>query len=140
MYKISKSLLGILLLLMLTLHCGAQDEMQRNETAKRAYDRTDAQLKKAYQSVLSKYAHQKKFIRNLKTAQRLWEEYKIAQVATKFPEIDVDPFESYGRGFPACYYNYMRALTAARLETLSPWLHKTEEQDECLGSVGAAAE
>ncbi len=111
----------------------AQTQYEMNEQAKREYDRADDELNKVYQKVLKKYSQNYKFIKNLRTAQRLWVEFKIAEVAVKFPETE-DPYFSYGSVFPLCYYNFMRDITLERTQTLKEWLD--EDIDICSGSVG----
>ncbi len=112
----------------------AQTQMEMNEQAKREYDQADRELNKVYQQILKKYSKNYKFIKNLRTAQRLWVEFKIAEVAVKFPETE-DPYLSYGSVFPLCYYNFMRDITASRTETLRQWI-EVQKPDACMGSIG----
>ncbi len=106
----------------LLLSAQGQSQMEKNRNAKMQYERADKELNTVYEQVLKKYKHSPKLIKNLKMAQRLWVELKLAELSVKFPDIDSDPYESYGDQFPQCYYTYQTRLVQTRINELRRWL------------------
>ena len=73
------------------------------------------------------------FIKNLKVAQRLWVQFRDAQLAMKFPERGNG---YYGSMLPMCKTLYLQELTERRVKELEVWLVKGEEGDVCSGTIG----
>ncbi len=130
-----KNVLLLLLILLSSSSLHAQNQMDRNRMAKESYDRAEKKLDLAYNAILKKYKSHPKFIKNFKVAHRLWEEFKLAEVSVKFPEIDYgDPYEKYGSAFPQCYYGFLRELVMDRTSTLHGYLAGKRDDDPCSGS------
>ncbi|NIG52440.1 lysozyme inhibitor LprI family protein [Chitinophaga sp. Cy-1792] len=111
----------------------AQTQAEMNRKANEAYKEADKKLNEVYQLIQKDYSANKKFIENLKAAQRLWIEFRDAQVQMMFPE----PAKSYGSMFPVCKANYLAELTTQRLEALRPWINGLAPGETCTGSIGA---
>lgn len=115
------------------LACGTygQTQLEMNTDAANEYKKADAELNSVYKQILKKYASDTAFIKNLKAAQRLWIQFRDAEMKMKYP---ADRSE-YGSVFPMCYSLYMTELTNTRTATLKIWLEGIEEGDVCSGSV-----
>lgn len=83
-----------------------------------------------YQRILKEYSSQATFIKNFKTAQRLWVQLRDAELAARFPESG-----SYGTVEPMCRAGYLENLTRERIKFLKVWLDGIPEGDACNGSV-----
>ncbi len=94
------------------------------------YQKVDKELNTVYQKILKEYATQPAFIKNFKSAQRIWVQLRDAELAAKYPESG-----TYGSVEPMCKARYLTALTKDRIKSLRPWLDGIEEGDVCTGSV-----
>ncbi|MFY0253014.1 lysozyme inhibitor LprI family protein [Chitinophaga sp. 30R24] len=110
----------------------AQSQAEMNKQAAQEYKDADKKLNDIYQSILKDYAANKPFIQNLKEAQRLWVQFRDAQVKTMFPAAA----KTYGSVFPMCRANYLSELTHQRSEALRVWLSGLPQGDVCTGSIG----
>jgi uncharacterized protein YecT (DUF1311 family) len=72
------------------------------------------------------------FLNNLKSTQRIWIQFRDAEVKMQFPS--KEPFVEYGSMYPVCYYDYMELITRERIKKLSEWLSKSNQADGCMGS------
>ncbi|WP_143308772.1 lysozyme inhibitor LprI family protein [Chitinophaga vietnamensis] len=127
-----KSLILCLALLAASIAGFAQSQGDMSKQAAQEYKEADKKLNTIYQAILKDYAANKKFITNLKEAQRLWVQLRDAQVKTMYPEAA----STYGSVFPMCKANYLTELTQQRIEALQVWLSGRKEGDACNGSVG----
>jgi uncharacterized protein YecT (DUF1311 family) len=116
----------------LTMCSFGQSQMEMNLEAKKAYERADNELNEVYQAILKKYSSDKDFIANLKKSERLWIEFRDAELLVKYPQNDGS---RNGSVFPLCYYNYLTELTQKRTETLRHWLEGEEEGEVCSGTI-----
>ena len=71
-------------------------------------------------------------VENLKKAQRIWIEFRDAELEMKYPKRERG---YYGSIQPLCKAIYLKKLTDKRTETLKVWLIGIEEGDACNGSV-----
>ncbi|MBO9727040.1 MAG: DUF1311 domain-containing protein [Chitinophaga sp.] len=128
-----KSLL-IFLLLMMTGGFAAfsQSQGELNKQAAQEYKDADKKLNEIYQLILKDYAANKTFIQNLKDAQRLWIQFRDAQVKAMYPA----SAKSYGSVFPMCKANYLAELTHQRTDALRAWLNGLPQGEVCTGSIG----
>lgn len=111
----------------------SQSQSDMNRTATQEFRTADKQLNEVYQQIMKDYAANKPFIKNMKDAQRVWIQFRDAQMKARFPESP----RYYGSSYPACYNNYLAELTRQRVEALREWLSGVTEGDVCGGSVGA---
>jgi uncharacterized protein YecT (DUF1311 family) len=72
------------------------------------------------------------FIRNLKASQRLWVQFRDAEVKMMYP--DREP-GYYGSIHPMCWSIYKTELTSERVKKLRQWLSGQEEGDSCSSSI-----
>ena len=118
------------LLFSLTLVFG-QTQQEMNAKAGRDLDKAEKELNSVYKKILRVYADDTVFIRKLRIAERLWMQFRDAQIEMKYP---ADPMD-YGTVFPMCEAMYREHLTLERIETLREWTEEREEGDVCTGSV-----
>ncbi len=111
----------------------SQTQADMSEESVVSYRKVDAKLNNVYQQIINRYAKNSLFIRNLKTAQRLWVQFRDAQLAMKFPE---RASGYYGSVLPMCQAIYLSDLTERRVKELEAWLVTAEEGDLCNGTIG----
>lgn len=120
------------IILTFSLNCFSQTQAEINKEAYAEFNKSDKVLNEIYQTILSKYKLDATFVTNLKKSQRLWLEFRDAEMEMKFPNYtDV----IYGSIHPTCSAFYLRELTEKRIESLKEWVGGTEEGDACNGSV-----
>jgi uncharacterized protein YecT (DUF1311 family) len=103
-----------------------------NKDAYNDYLQADKQLNVTYTAILKKYKSDLIFIKNLRNAQRIWVQFRDAEMLAKYPK---RPDGHYGSIYPMCWYIYLQGLTEERTQTLKEWLTGAEEGDVCTGSV-----
>lgn len=126
----------VLILLMLcsfSLVSFAQTQSAMNEESGVSYRQVDARLNNVYRQILKLYGKNPLFIKNLKVTQRIWVQFRDAQLAMKFPERGNG---YYGSVLPMCQAAYLKELTDRRVKELEAWLVKGEEGDVCNGTIG----
>lgn len=94
--------------------------------------KAEKQINVVYQKILKEYSQDKEFIKNLKAAQRLWIQFRDAEIVAKYPN---RPIGYYGSAHAMCVSNLRAQLTNDRIKTLSVWLVGIQEGDVCSGSV-----
>jgi uncharacterized protein YecT (DUF1311 family) len=103
-----------------------------NSDAKGSYKKVDDELGVVYQQILKKYSKNAKFIDALRASERLWIQFRDAEVKKMFPAEDTRM--AYGSMYSLLYYSYLEELTKTRTKDLRRWL-STRPQD-MQGSVG----
>jgi uncharacterized protein YecT (DUF1311 family) len=124
-----KCLMLFVSFLAMYLNVHAQSQTQLSTSANSKYKQADKELNTVYRQVLTQYAKQPTFIRNLKIAQRLWVQLRDAELAARFPG------RNYGSAQPMCEAAYLEGLTRTRTQFLRTWLNGIKEGDVCSGSV-----
>lgn len=109
-----------------------QTQLELNQKAENDYKKADKELNSVYQKILIEYKSDTEFIKNLKISQKLWIQFRNAEMKMKFPEREVG---YYGSVQPMCWSSYLKKLTEERIKTLKIWLTGIEEGDVCSGSV-----
>ncbi|MDR6566165.1 Protein of unknown function [Chitinophaga ginsengisegetis] len=127
-----KSLVLFLLLVTGSMAAFSQSQSELNKQAGQEYKEADKKLNDIYQLILKDYAANKAFIKNLKDAQRIWIQFRDAQVQAMYPAAA----KSYGSAFPMCRAGYLTELTNQRTEALRVWLNGLPQGDVCTGSIG----
>lgn len=123
----------ILSFLLLTFsHSFCQSQLEMNEAEDKKYQKADKELNGIYQKILKEYKQDTAFIRNLKASQKLWIQFRDAEMKVKYPD---RPEGYYGSVQPMCWSIYITKLTQERIKTLKLWLNGIEEGDVCCGSV-----
>ncbi len=123
-----------LVLLLLAQWLAAQTQADMNIEAYQNLKKADDTLNAVYNDVLSKYSKDSLFIKNLKAAQRLWINFRDAELDMKYPDY---PIPHYGSFQPVCRARYLQMLTEQRTVTLKQWLAGDDEYELCGGSVQA---
>lgn len=121
----------LILFLLLTSDCFAQTQAEMSRDANELFKNADKELNEVYNQILTDYKKDTIFIENLKKAQRLWVQFRDAELNMKFPAY---PGNHYGSMLPMCRAFYLKELTENRTETLREWLG-IQELDGCNGSA-----
>jgi uncharacterized protein YecT (DUF1311 family) len=109
-----------------------QTQLELYETQGKLYEKADKELNETYQKILKEYKTDTAFIMNLNKAQKLWIQFRDAEMKMKFPEREPG---YYGSIQPLCWSIYLTELTKSRTQTLRIWIDGVEEGDSCGGSV-----
>jgi uncharacterized protein YecT (DUF1311 family) len=112
--------------------CFGQSQSDLNEEAAKNYQKADKELNSTYQEILKEYHEDTIFIKNLQAAQKIWIQFRDAEMKAKYPDREVG---YYGSVQPMCWSMYMTDLTNDRTKDLKVWLSGIEEGDVCTGSV-----
>ncbi len=103
-----------------------------NGSANKDYQASNKKLNAVYQQILKEYKADTAFIRNLKIAQRIWIQFRDAEMKAKYPD---RPEGDYGSVQPMCWNAYLKELTDERIKKLNVWVKGIKEGDVCAGSV-----
>lgn len=120
-----------LIILLLSLNSFSQTQAEMNQQAYDDFHESDDTLNEIYQAILSDYKNDTLFINNLKKSQRIWIEFRDAEMEMKYPQYS-DKF--YGSIHPLCRATYLKELTDNRIQTLLNWVRGTEGE-VCNGSI-----
>ncbi|WP_417888187.1 lysozyme inhibitor LprI family protein [Zunongwangia sp.] len=110
-----------------------QTQHEMNKNASEEYKKSDIELNKVYQKILTEYKSDSIFIDRLKKTQRIWISYRDSELEMKFPAENKQA--EYGSVYPMCVSLFLKELTEERTEKLQVWLNGIEEGDMCSGSV-----
>ncbi len=103
-----------------------------------SYQEADKALNKVYKQILKKYEKAPIFLKKLKAAQRLWIQFRDAEVEMRFPMENKQV--AYGTIYFDCKEQILKDMTIARTQTLKAWLGDIDEYDSCNGSKGVFVE
>jgi uncharacterized protein YecT (DUF1311 family) len=126
-----KILILAFLLISMTYGFG-QTQSDLNKAEHSEYLKADKELNSIYQKILKEYKKDTAFIKNLKASQKIWVQFRNAEMKVKFP--DREP-GYYGSAQPMCWAAYLTRLTNERIGSLKVWLDGIDEGDVCSGSV-----
>ncbi len=82
--------------------------------------------------IVNYYAKDTAFITKYKASQKIWMQYRDAQLAMKFPAYDKS---EYGSIYSQCAGDYLAALTNQRNAILKVWKTGIPEGEVCRGSI-----
>jgi uncharacterized protein YecT (DUF1311 family) len=108
----------------------AQSQMEMTQQAVNKYQQSAHELNKIYKQILKEYSTDTVFIKNLKSCQKIWIQFREAELQMKYPGIDYA-----GTSTAMCKAHLMEAITKARIKTLKVWLTGMTEGDVCSGTV-----
>lgn len=111
----------------------AQTQGELNEDACAKYKKADTQMNTAYKQILEKYKSDAVFIEKLRTAQRLWVQFRDAHLESLYP--DPNTLQAYGSVNPMCRCQALGELTKERTKQLKQWVDGVEEGEVCAGSI-----
>jgi uncharacterized protein YecT (DUF1311 family) len=127
-----KNALFLIVFFLAANHAFCQTQLDMDQSAGRDYQTSDSLLNDVYHKILRSYRSDTAFINNLKTSERIWVQFRDAEMKMKYPAREAG---TYGSVFPVCWAIYLKGLTDGRTETLKVWLTGIEEGDACSGSV-----
>ncbi len=125
----------ILLVFLFSLPAGLTFAQPRNQIAPPQVERlknADNELNRVYKQILLEYRSDTLFVQNLKKAQRIWIQFRDAEVSMRYPLRKTDPI---GDQSSVCIPDYIAQLTKQRVETLKLWLDGWQADDVCRGSI-----
>jgi uncharacterized protein YecT (DUF1311 family) len=112
-----------------------------NACASSDLTKADQQLNKVWKAILVKYKDQPVFLEKLKASQKLWLQFRDAEIAAHFPVgKGEDPATQYGSVYPMCVGQLQASLTQQRVQQLQAWLNGAQEGDTCAGSIKPSAD
>jgi uncharacterized protein YecT (DUF1311 family) len=103
-----------------------------NFQASNSYTKVDKELGVVYQQILKKYSKNTKFINSLRISQRLWIQFRDAEVKKMYPADDARM--AYGSMYPLLHFSLLEELTKTRIKDLKVWINPKEQDIQ--GSVG----
>lgn len=109
-----------------------QTQYEINQEAQIKYLKADKELNFVYNKILKEYKSDVEFIKNFKIAQRIWIQFRDAEMKSKYP--DREP-GYYGSIHPFCLSIYKTELTEERTKKLKIWVTGIQEGDACSGSI-----
>jgi len=112
------------------LFCQTQAEL--NEESGKKYLKVDKELNDIYRNILKDYKDDTTFIKNLQISQRIWIQFRDAELKMKYPERELGV---YGSIQILCESMYLTDLTQSRINSLKTWIVGVEEGDACSGSI-----
>lgn len=112
----------------------AQTQYDLNSDAAESYRKADQELNTVYKQIIREYAGDSVFVSALKASQRVWVNFRDAELKMKFP-----PREEgfYGSMHSMCVSSYLEQLTTERVLTLRQWLDGVDDEGDCTSSVRA---
>ena len=96
------------------------------------YAKAEKEINAVYQQILQQYSTDKEFVTNLKAAQRLWIQFRDAEIKARYPNQTPG---YYGSVYLTCVSDLKTQLTNERIKTLKLWLTGIQEGDVCSGSI-----
>ena len=117
-----------LIILFLNLQSYSQTQLEMNDDAYNDYSKADNELNDIYQEVIEKYKSDTIFIEKLRIAQRIWIQFRDAELDLKYPEREPG---YYGSVLPMCKGYYLAYLTKTRTEALKEFLKPYVDGDVC---------
>ena len=109
-----------------------QTQLQMNQGANSSYLKADKELNVVYGKILNEYKADTAFIKNFKASQRIWIQFRDAEMKAMYPDRESG---YYGSIQPTCWSSYLTELTTERTKKITIWLVGIEEGDACSGSV-----
>ena len=122
----------LLLIIFTSTGLSAQTQTELNIQSSNSYKKVDNELGIVYQQILKKYSKNTKFINYLRASERLWIQFRDAEVKMMFPADDTRM--AYGSMYPLLYYGLLEELTKSRLKELKLWVNP--KQQDMQGSIG----
>jgi uncharacterized protein YecT (DUF1311 family) len=121
-----------LLSLIISNQAFGQTQLEMNQEEQNKYFKADKELNNVYNQILKEYKTDTVFIKNLKIAQRIWIQFRDAEMKSKYPDREQG---YYGSIHPMCWSIYLTELTKERTKKLKMWLTGLDEGDACSGSI-----
>jgi uncharacterized protein YecT (DUF1311 family) len=114
-----KNIIFVSIFFCLTVSIFAQTQMELNEQASVEYGRADAELNAVYQQIRVKYASNQRTLNELRDSQRLWIQFRDAQIKALYPVPVGEHMEKgYGSMYPQMMLTFQTYLTRERTQQL----------------------
>lgn len=110
----------------------SQTQAEFNKEAYAQFKESDKRLNEVYKAILTIYSNDTIFIQNLKKSQRIWIQFRDAEMLMKYPNYSDQTIDSIQ---PSCHSHYKRELTNQRIDRLIDWVIGIEEGYICNGSI-----
>ena len=120
------------LLLLISCYSYSQTQLEINNAEQQKFLTADKELNRIYKQILSDYKDDTAFVRNIKASQRLWVQFRDAEMNMMYPQREPG---YYGSIHPTCWAVYKTELTNERTKKLRKWLTGQEEGDSCSPSI-----
>lgn len=105
------------------------------------FAKADQELNRVWKAIQAKYKDQPVFLEKLKASQKLWLQFRDAEVEALYPVgKNENAGAQYGSSYPMCVGQAKARLTQQRTEQLKAWLDGAQEGDVCAGSIKHSAE
>ena len=127
-----KQLLLCIITILFSITCFSQTQLEMNEAEHKKFLQSDKELNQVYKQILKEYKSDTAFIKNLKASQRLWVQFRDAELKMMYPQREPG---YYGSIHPMCWSIYKTDLTNQRIKKLKLWLQGQEEGDSCSPSI-----
>ncbi|HEY0042688.1 MAG TPA: lysozyme inhibitor LprI family protein [Flavisolibacter sp.] len=127
-----KKVIYSILLIFISSYSFSQTQLEVNEAEHKKFLKADKELNQVYQTIIKEYKGDTVFIKNPKVSQRLWIQFRDAEMKMMYP--DREP-GYYGSIHPMCWSIYKTDLTNERIKKLKIWLAGQEEGDSCSPSI-----
>lgn len=117
------------------------NQLELNACSAGDFAKADQELNKVWKAIQTKYKDQPVFLEKLKVSQKLWLQFRDAEVEANYPVgKNENPSAQYGSVYPMCVGTVKARLTQQRTEQLKAWLDGAQEGDACSGSIKNSAE
>lgn len=130
--KMTMKSIIILIGILIANNSFGQTQLDMNMQSQEKYSQADEELNSVYKKILVDYKNDAEFIKNLKLSQKIWIQFRDAEMKVKYPDREIG---YYGSMHPSCWSLYMTELTTERTKCLKIWLTGIEEGDACGGSI-----
>ena len=127
-----KKFLSCILLILICKYAFSQSQSEMNMTEQKNFLQADKELNQVYQTILKEYKTDAAFAKSLKASQRLWIQFRDAELSMMYPDRETG---YYGSIHPMCLSVYKTELTNERIKKLRVWLVGREEGNSCSSSI-----
>lgn len=127
-----KKFFSFILFILIGYSSFSQTQSEMNEAEHKNFLRADQELNQVYKKILNDYKEDSVFIKNFKVAQRIWIQFRDAEMNMMYPEREAG---YYGSIHPMCWSIYLRELTNGRIKKLKQWVNGEERGNSCSPSI-----
>lgn len=104
-------------------------QTEMNYNAGKVYSEWKEKMEKVLLDAFNRHKQDELFVTNLKKSQKLWEEWRDAEIETFYPNYKDEHF--YGSMQPICRYSKLIDWTEQRIEQLEIYSKGVTEEDVC---------
>lgn len=126
-----KTIICLLAFTAISFFSHAQTQAEMNEASYKDYLKADKELKILISKLNVLYVKNQPFLKALKESQRIWLNFRNAEIKLQFPDND-----GYGSIYPLCVNSLSEDITRTRIKELKKWLKRMPDGELCSGSIG----